>query len=68
MTQTIPVKNVARRPLDIEGGRVLAHGEFADVPDGEHLRAQIATGLLAHTDGAADPADAGATTNTGDAV
>lgn len=47
MTQTIPVKNVARRPVDIEGGRLLAHGEQAEAPDCEHTRAQVDAGLLA---------------------
>lgn len=46
-TPTIPVKNVARRPVDLEGGRVLAHGERCDdAPDTPRLRAQIDAGLL----------------------
>lgn len=47
MTQTIPVKNVARRPVDLEGGRILAHGEYADAPDSEHTRTHVEAGLLA---------------------
>lgn len=40
------VKNVARRPVDLEGGRVLAHGETGTAPDTEHTRALIAAGHL----------------------
>jgi hypothetical protein len=43
---SIHVKNVARRPVDLEGGRVLAHGERGDAPDTPHTRAQIDGGLL----------------------
>lgn len=46
MSQTIPVKNVARRPVDLEGGRVLAHGETADAVDNDRTREQIASRLL----------------------
>lgn len=44
--RTIPVKNVARRPVDLEGGRVLAHGEEGQAPEGDHTRALLDSGLL----------------------
>lgn len=47
---TIPVKNVARRPVDLEGGRVLAHAEQGDAPDSPMTAAQLAAGLLVRTD------------------
>jgi len=43
---SIKVRNVSRRPQDIEGGRVLAHSEQADAPDSPHTRALIASGAL----------------------
>jgi hypothetical protein len=46
MSQTLSVKNVARRPVGLEGGRVLAHGEHAEAPDCELTRLQIADNLL----------------------
>lgn len=51
MTQTIEVVNVALRPVDLDGGQVLAHGERGTAPDTPFTRAQIDSGLLA----AADP-------------
>ncbi len=46
MSETITVKNVARRAVDLEDGRILAHGEQAEAPDSEHTRTQIEAGLL----------------------
>ncbi len=66
MTQTITVKNVARRPVDLEGGRVLGHGESATVADDERLQAQIAAGLLVQADGPAQTSETTATTNPGE--
>lgn len=50
---TVHVQNVARRPVDVEGGRVLAHGERAQAPDTPHTRALIAAGHLAVVQAAA---------------
>ena len=49
------VKNVARRTVDLEGGRVLAHGERGDAPDTDRTRAQIAAGLLVACDALPEP-------------
>lgn len=46
---TIPVKNVAGRPVDLDGGRMLAHGEHGDAPDTPHTRDQLNAGLLVDT-------------------
>lgn len=55
-TPAIPVKNVARRPVDLESGRVLAHGERCDdAPDTDHTRALIGAGLLVATEPLPDP-------------
>jgi len=53
----ITVKNVARRPVDLTGGRVLAHGEQAAASDDDRTRAQIEAGLLVPLDEPSAPAE-----------
>jgi len=58
MTQTIEVVNVAQRPVDLDGGQVLAHGERGKAPDSDLTRAQVDAGLLAVDDTPTRPARA----------
>lgn len=44
--EAIPVVAVGRGPVSLENGRVLAHGETADAPEGDHTRALIDAGHL----------------------
>lgn len=46
MSKTITVRNLSRRPVALEGGRVLAHGERGLAPDSAHTRALIEAGQL----------------------
>lgn len=45
-TEVLPVVAIGRGPVDLEGGRVLAHGERADTVDNDRTRALIAAGHL----------------------
>ena len=60
---TIRVRNVSRRPQDIQGGRVLAHREEADAPDCPHTRGLLDEGVLIRLD---QPALRPARTTRGD--
>lgn len=50
MSQTITVRNVSRRPQDIEGGQVLAHNEEGEAPDSPHTRALLDERALIRVD------------------